>query len=200
MSILYCNRTSPYSRRIRVLMRELGVDSQYDEVVVDPFASPAELVERNPLSKIPVLVTEDGMTLPDSALIAEYLCSVADAPTPLSTGDWHAVRRLALVTGIMDAAVQVVMESRRPESIRLPAHVDRHSAVITRAVDALELETLTAPDETPDLVTITTAVALAYLDFRMPWHRWRQQHNVLAEWLDAFAARDAMRDTAPPAT
>ena len=62
--------SSPYVRKIRVMMAEKGLD--YDLVPVFPFGAGKEFRKLSPLGKIPVL-EEDGYVLPDSSAIAEYL-------------------------------------------------------------------------------------------------------------------------------
>ena len=62
--------SSPYVRKIRVMMAEKGLE--YDLVPVFPFGAGKEFRKLSPLGKIPVL-EEDGYVLPDSSAIAEYL-------------------------------------------------------------------------------------------------------------------------------
>ncbi|MDP9140003.1 MAG: glutathione S-transferase N-terminal domain-containing protein, partial [Pseudomonadota bacterium] len=70
---LFMNKTSPYSRKVRVAVIELNLSEQVEEVITDPFAAPSELLAANPISKIPTLITDRGEALPDSSLILEYL-------------------------------------------------------------------------------------------------------------------------------
>src|ERR1044071_9185423 len=73
MMKLYCSLTSPYARKVRVVIDELGLSEQIEEVITDPFAPPPELLAANPLSRIPTLIGDRGEALPDSRLIIEYL-------------------------------------------------------------------------------------------------------------------------------
>ena len=47
---------------------------------------------------------------------------------------------------------------------------------------------------------MTAGVALAYLDFRLPYLEWRKNLTALAEWHTVFAQRPSMQQTAPPPT
>ena len=58
MMKLYFSKTSPYARKVRIAIEELGLADQVEEILADPFAPTAELLEANPLSKVPTLVTE----------------------------------------------------------------------------------------------------------------------------------------------
>ncbi|MHA7835407.1 MAG: glutathione S-transferase family protein [Algiphilus sp.] len=199
--ILYCNLTSPYARRVRVLIRELHLEQTVQEEVVDPFASPRNLLERNPLSKIPVLATDSGLTLPDSGLIMAYLLETGadhDQGWPARRGDWSAATEVTLAEGVIDAAVAIVMEHRRPESIRFPEQTDRQAATIRRVLPRFE-HRIGAQGGTVSLAAdITLGVALAYLDFRTPWLAWRDDHSCLERWFKDWIARPAMQATKPP--
>lgn len=198
---LFCSLTSPYARRVRVLLRALGMEQAVHEEVVDPFASPRNLLERNPLSKIPVLMTAEGETLPDSGLIMAYLLDQSgqsDQRWPTSHSDWAAAAELALAEGMIDAAVAIVMENRRPESIRFPEQIDRQTATIRRILPRFE-NRIGAQGGTASLACdITLSVALAYLDFRTPWLVWRNDHPCLDRWLAEQAEQEAMQSTKPP--
>lgn len=199
---LYCSRTSPYSRKVRVVAHELGMHDRIEEVLADPFNPPAELLAANPLSKIPTLVTGRGLALPDSRLIIQYLERRAHKlPVHGPTKGrlyWAARRRQQLGDGIIDAAVATVLERKRPEGIVHATYLDRQAGIIARAVAALNAEAGELHRDEPGLVEISAGVALAYLDFRLPYMEWRRGHEPLAQWLDDFSQRPSMQSTRPP--
>ncbi len=197
---LYCSLTSPYARKVRVVAAELGLTDLIEEVLVDPHASPEELVAINPLSKIPVLITERGEALPDSALIIEYLLTRGRGVTglPRGTQRWTALRIQKVADGVIDATVAIVLEKRRPESIVHTLFVDRQTALIVRALDLLDKETPGFQGEAPGVVEISVGVALAYLDLRMPYLEWRRERDALTLWQTAFAQRASMVRSQPP--
>ncbi|MFA5940351.1 MAG: glutathione S-transferase N-terminal domain-containing protein [Sinimarinibacterium sp.] len=198
---LFSSKTSPYSRKVRVALVELGIADQVEEVIADPFNPPPELLAANPLSKIPTLVTDRGEALPDSGLILEYLQSRHSGIAPLPRGSrrWAALRMQQVAEGVIDAAVATVLEKRRPESIVYAPFLDRQAEAIRRSIELLELEARGLSLEMPGVVEITTGVALAYLDFRMPYLEWRKTAPALAVWHAAFSERPSMQQTAPPA-
>lgn len=198
---LYCSKTSPYSRKVRVAAEELGLSDLIDEVMADPFNPSAEFLAANPLSKIPALVTEKGEALPDSQLIIEFLQTRGHGLASLPRGSkrWAALRRAQIADGIIDAAVATVLEKRRPESIIYMNYLDRQRDIIQRSLKLLNDEADTLDAETPGIVEITAGVALAYLDFRLPYLEWRKGHEALARWHDGFSQRPSMLKTQPPA-
>jgi glutathione S-transferase len=67
---LYDADRCPYCARVRVVLAEKNVP--YETVQVDLGNKPAWLLEKNPLGRVPVL-EEDGLCLPESAVIMELL-------------------------------------------------------------------------------------------------------------------------------
>ncbi len=198
---LYCSPTSPYVRKVRVIAAELGLSDQIEEIEVDPHASPSELLALNPLSKIPVLVTERDEVLPDSNLIIEYLLTRGRGIEGLPRGSarWDALRYQVTADGVIDAAVATTMERRRPESIVYMAWLDRQAALITRSLDVLETAVPSFSLEAPSVVEISVGVALGYLDLRMPYLEWRNGREALTNWYTQFSQRESMLRSAPPA-
>lgn len=195
---LFYSTNSPYARKCRVVMYEKKLESRVELVNVNPLENPQELWAVNPLGTVPALVTDQGLHLCESPAICEYLDSLSPE-NPLFPAPEYRVCVLAiaaLADGIMDAAVACVMEGRRPEDKRYPAWVQRKEAAIRRAIEKCaginwELS--------PSIGTIGLAVALAYVDFRLPQLNWRAEHTKLAEWLDEFSKRPAMTVTKPAA-
>jgi glutathione S-transferase len=198
---LFCSYTSPYARKVRVALHELGLADQVEEAIVDPFNPPPDFLAANPLSKIPTLVTERGEALPDSRLILDYLAQKKTGLASLSRGGkrWEVLRRTQIADGVMDAAVSIRMEKRRPESIHYIPFLDRQTAVINRSLDTLNADAGLLALQTPGLCEISCGVALGYLDFRLPYVEWRKSREALATWYTVFSQRPSMQKTQPPA-
>jgi glutathione S-transferase len=88
-----------------------------------------------------------------------------------------ALRRQALADGLMDAAVAIVLEHRRPPGMQSPHWLRRWRMVMERALHALD--GMPAPAGF-DIGAIPTACALAYLDYRFPDLAWRDTYPSLA--------------------
>lgn len=201
---LYSSLTSPYARKIRVLLRELGIADAVTEVLVDPFDPPEDFLARNPLSKIPVLDAGNGLVLADSKLIADWLCAQHRrriAAEPRGRRQWQRLALRYLADGAIDAAVAIVLEKRRPEGIVHTAWIDRQSAAISRALDRIEADMalLRPASDRPGMPEITVGVLYGYLGFRLPWLDRESGRTRLAAWFAEFSAREAMRQTRPPA-
>ena len=197
---LFMNPASPYSRKVRVLIRELDLGRLVEEISVNPVASD-ELRHVNPLGKIPALVLNDGSTLLDSPVICEYLNDLGGGKffpgTSLwreTSGRWRALTLQALGDGICDAAVGCVYEGRRPPEQQSEAFIHKNMAAIARSLDALEHTRFLDP---PTIGEIAVGCALGYLDFRLPDLNWRDTHPNLGEWYERFAKYPSMQATLP---
>jgi glutathione S-transferase len=74
MRILYHLPLSPFSRKIRVVLKEKGLE--FTPQIEKTWERRPEFLALNPAGEVPVLIEPDGTVLSDSAAIAEYLDEV----------------------------------------------------------------------------------------------------------------------------
>jgi glutathione S-transferase len=193
---LHYSTTSPYVRKVTVTAHELGLMDRIELLPTNGWEAPTELTARNPLSKIPCLVTEAGLVLYDSPVICEYLATLAGGLLPKEGPErWHVLRNQALADGILDAAVNMFLEiNRREPEMQSSWWLGLQQETIERALDALNDEQRT---EAPDLGQITLGCALGYLDFRFADMGWRDGRPDLEAWYAQFAQRPSMLATIP---
>ena len=194
---LYYSSTSPYVRKVMACAIIRGLDTRVEKHSTNPHESPVDLVADNPLSKVPCLITDDGLPMFGSQLICEYLDSLGDE-LPLFPAHgaprWRALRLQSLGDGILDAAVPCRGEQGKPQEAARDAQIARFKSVIARAVDTLEAE---PPHKHVDIGSITVACALGYLDFRFASDPWRTSHPKLAAWYKAFVQNKGLAETGP---
>ena len=194
---LFMVGASPYARKVLVLASERGLRDRIEPVIANPHERPAELVNANPLSKVPTLIDDDGSVHVDSLAICLYLDTLGDVPplAPLDGSDrWPVLQRHALAHGVMDSAVTRRMESLRAAVPDRLAWMERQLKTITRVLDRFEALSHRLSDNA-QLDTITLACALSYLDFRFPDDRWRNGRSRLADWHARFEQRPSMQLT-----
>jgi glutathione S-transferase len=68
---LYTADRCPYAARARIAIAEKGI--AYDAVEIDLDDRPAWIYEKNELGRVPVWEEDDGLLLPESEVIMEYL-------------------------------------------------------------------------------------------------------------------------------
>ena len=194
---LFYSPASPFVRKVLACAIAREIDGQIDLVPTNAHASPPDLIAANPLSKVPCLITEDGMALFDSPVICEYLDAL-DGTLPLFPRVGGArilgLRHQAMGDGIMDAAVLRRGESLRPQEAARDANMARQKAAVDRTVAALEAD---LPHQTIDIGTIAIGCALGYLDFRFAHEPWRPSAPQLAAWFATFSENPCMARTVP---
>jgi glutathione S-transferase len=197
---LFHTPASPFARKVRACAISRGIDRQIELVGVNPWNASADLLAANPLSKVPCLVTADGVALFDSPVICEFLDSIDSLAGalplfPRSGGArWRALKFQALADGIMDAAVIRRRELGRPREVARDENIARQKMLVEGAVDLLERD---LPHQTLDIGSIAVACALGYLDFRWAVNPWRPGHPLLAAWYAEFAENPGIAGTVP---
>jgi glutathione S-transferase len=198
---LFFSPTSPYVRKVMVLLHETGQIGEVELVSgsgnpVDPAGAP---LDANPLGKVPALERPDGPALYDSRVICRYLDDrAASGLYPEGARLWDTLTVEATGDGILDAALLMVYEGRiRPEELRYGPWVEGQWAKVDRALDALETRWIAHLEGPMDAGQIAVGCALGYLDFRHDAREWRNGRPRLAGWFAGFDARASMRATVP---
>ncbi|MBK1686615.1 glutathione S-transferase family protein [Rubrivivax gelatinosus] len=196
--------TSPYVRKVRVVMAEKKLDFQL--VLEDVWGTDA-ILKSNPLGKVPCLVMEGGEAVFDSRVIVEYLETLSPVGKliPPSGRERVEVRTWeALADGVLDALILARLEATwngRAEGERSQAWIDRQMTKVQASLKAMSQglgERAWCAGNHYTLADVAVGCALGYLDFRFPEVDWRSPYPNLAKLAEKLAARQSFIDTAPP--
>jgi glutathione S-transferase len=196
--------TSPYVRKVRVVLAEKKLD--YNFVLEDVWGSDAILAS-NPLGKVPCLVMEGAEAVFDSRVIVEYVDTLSPVGKliPSSGRERVEVRTWeALADGLLDAAIAARLEATwagRTEAQRCSAWIARQQSRIAAALKSISQGLGDKPycvGTHFSLADIAVGCALSYLDFRFPQNPWRTDYPNVQRLADKLAARQSFIDTAPP--
>ncbi|MEQ1685539.1 MAG: glutathione S-transferase N-terminal domain-containing protein [Burkholderiaceae bacterium] len=195
--------TSPYVRKVRIVMAEKKLDFQLE---LEDVWGNDKILKSNPLGKVPCLVLSGGEAVFDSRVIVEYLDtrSPVSRLIPESSRERTEVRTWeALADGLIDAAILARLEQTWPGRTaeqRSQAWVDRQMVKIDACIGAISTGLADKPWCSGihlSLADIAVGCALGYLDFRFPAVKWREHAN-LAKLADKLFARQSFIDTLPP--
>ena len=171
--ILFHSPTSPYVRKVMVLLHETDqlASVTLHGVTLTPVNPSAEVNQHNPAGKIPALRLDDGSVLHDSRVILDYF-DHQHGGEPLIPRDgatrWRRLTLASLADAVLDAAILVRYETfLRPEDKRWDDWVLGQCSKIDRALAAFE-EAASELDERFDVAAISAACALGYLDLEHP--------------------------------
>lgn len=190
---LYYSPPSPFSRKVRIVAAVLGLAPRLELIVADTLNPEDAIRQKNPLGKIPVLETDEGVSVYDSAVIVGYLDDLAGGGRVIPREPAERVAALtleALADGLADAGLLQVYESRmRAENERSASWVAHQQGKVSRALAHLEAEPPRQDfkGRAATVGEIALACALGYLDLRFAG-AWRADHPKLVGWLVAFDA------------
>ena len=199
LQLLY-SPASPYARKVRVTLHELGMadDVELVEVATSPTKPAPEVASAHALKKIPALIRPDGCTLYDSRVVTRYLDARAGDRLYPDSHLWETLTLEATGDGIMDAAVLMVYEGRcRPEDKQDHGWLDAQWGKVENALDALNARWMSHLAGPVDAGVLSVACALGYLDFRHGGRNWRKGRDALDDWFAVFAERESMKATRP---
>ena len=201
MPVLYTTNTSPFGRKVRIVVDILGVANKITQQHADTQAPNDPILNVNPLGKIPAFIPDDESAIFDSREIIEYLDVTYGTGEIVPTDPTVRFRVLtlaALADGVMEALLLIFYEGRyRPPELKGEMWLERQYEKVRRGLTAAT-ECL---DEykAPSIAAVTLACTLGYMDFRKQLD-WRSEFPALVAWLDAFAATvPAFANTDPPA-
>jgi glutathione S-transferase len=199
---LLVTTASPYARKTRAAVIELGLEERVEIVEVPirlPQQSKPEVEAANPLGKIPVLLLDDGRPIADSPVIVAYLDALAGGRLiPAGDDKWRALTLEALADGCMDAGFVLRMEQLKPAERQDAAEVAAYQAKIARTLDRI--------DGDPhwlgggfDVGQLALACAIDWMIFRELVPDPLAGRPRLAAWLGRVRERPALAATAPRA-
>mgnify|MGYP002141974257 CR=1 FL=1 len=200
--------TSPYVRKVRIVMAEKKLDYQFE---LEDVWGNDHILKMNPLGKVPCLVMEgqDSITgaVFDSRVIVEYVDTLSPVGKliPERGRERCEVRTWeALADGLLDASIAARLEQTWPgrtAAERSAAWTERQMSRVEAALKAMAHGLGEKPWCSGNhftLADIALGCALGYLEFRFPSIAWREAHPNLARHYDKLMARPSFQDTRPP--
>ena len=196
--------SSPYVRKVRVVMAEKKLDYQFVEE--DVWGADTTITQSNPLGKVPCLVMEGGEALFDSRVIVEYLDTLSPVGKlipPVGRERAEVKTWEALADGVLDALILARLEANwagRPKAQRSQAWIDRQLDKTNASVKAMSQGLGDKPFCAGiylSLADIAVGCALGYLDFRFAEIDWRTPYPNLAKLQDKLMQRPSFTETIP---
>lgn len=195
---------SPFARRVRVALLNLGLKFEWQELQLKEIFPPSQtLLSMNPLGLVPALELDDGFSLVDSSEILNFIDAQMSPIWPRELNLNRISRRCSiLVNGILTYAV------REFQGLRVNSPLDGSSednvALIARTLDWLEkdlaqLNLFQALSQAPfNQAGWDVAIALAYLDFRLAAKiDWREGRKNLQKLFAIVSEKSVFAETAP---
>jgi len=195
--------TSPYVRKVRIVMAEKKLDCH---MALEDVWGSDEMLKSNPLGKVPCLVMDGGEAVFDSRVIVEYLDTLSPVGKliPPAGRERIEVRTWeALADGILDASILARLEQTwggRTAEQRSQVWIDRQLSRVQAALAAMNKGVGEKPwcmGNAYTLADVAVGCALGYLDYRFDAFGWRAVAPRLADWLAKTRTRPSFENTEP---
>jgi glutathione S-transferase len=190
---------SPYVRKVNIVAHEHGLAERLRLTPVNTRTEQEKISPRNPLGKIPVLVTDSGETLYDSPVICEYLDAEFGNHRLLPAGGprrWQIMTMVALADGLLDAALLVRNERARPVAEQSPEWTDLQLGKVHRALAYFE-GVVGNFDAGLDMAQVAVGAAVGYIPLRLLDLEGLPKWPKLKAWYDRQSLRASFRNTMP---
>lgn len=199
MFTIVSSLTSPYGRKVRIVVDCLGLTDQMRLQHADTMDSQDPLRQINPLGKIPVLIPDAGEPIFDSRVIVDYLETTYGDGQIIPRDPAKRFRELtlaALAEGINDALLLITYEGRYRDAEHTgPRWLENQHGKLQRSLPVV-IDYL-AEFRAPGIAATTLASALGYADWRKQID-WRTDYPVLVGWLDDYSAAVPSFDATKP--
>jgi glutathione S-transferase len=196
--------TSPYVRKVRIVLLEKKVD--VDLELENVWAADTKIAINNPLSKIPCLILDDGEAIYDSRVIAEYADTLSPVSKliPAGSRERAAVKTWeALADGVEDAGILARLESTfHPPEQQSASWLERQTGKIDSGLAQMSRqlgENAWCHGNQLTLADIAVGCALGYMLFRFPHIAWQAKYPNLDALYQKLMQRPSFAETAPPA-
>jgi glutathione S-transferase len=206
---LYGHDTSPYVRRIRVLLAELGLPFERD---ANSWSNPdAAVLRLNPLLRVPAL-TDGELLLLDSKLIATYLYDRYPSSPPAPAGNelplqrtlWHKEHRyddenmLLVLDGATDSTINVFlleMDGLKPAEVPYLSRQLQRVRSSMAWLDEKLAGKVSLHDGAVSFFDLSLVCALQWMQFRDRYPV--AQHPNLLRFISAHQDRPSLQATHP---
>jgi glutathione S-transferase len=191
---LHWSPRSPYVRKTVVAIFEKGLDGQIEFVrsVVPTDDFNHAIFTDNPFGQIPTLVDGDGTAWFGSSIILERLDLLHAEPRMFPNDARLRVEtrsREALGEGVVDITIGLLLERLNPSQQTATIQ----ARLLNKLTNALgQLERTIDRYAGFDAGSIAVASALAYIDFRFPSIKWREERKALTAWYAKVSERPSM--------
>ncbi|HLO51097.1 MAG TPA: glutathione S-transferase family protein [Kamptonema sp.] len=196
---LYYAQRSPYARKVRILLAEKNLPVELK--ATDIANKSPEFLSISPIGKVPVLVDEDGTTLWDSTLIAEYLDETYPEPSfypqekkaRLQCRQWEE-----LADTLADNAVGLWYQKLKGDRADSALQA-KCQAAIDRLLPIFDRQLATSNyllGETWNIADVAAVSALGYYSLRFD-EDWQQKYLRLGQLFKHLHDRDSVQSTVP---
>ncbi len=194
---LYYTVISAFSRKCRILARELNIIQDVKEIITTMRSTNSIIMSINPTGKVPALITKDNQLITESYAICNYLEKIANSNMNSDSNydNWTINGYETVACQILESIVyRSIEKNNKPKDFIYKATTDYEKFKVNRALDFLEKK---VPEYNSNInrVQITICLAFNTMYKNFPEENWKENRPLLNSLVEAFKQRKSFIDT-----
>ena len=194
---LYYTVISAFSRKCRILARELNIIQDIQEIVTTMRSTDSIIMSINPTGKVPALNTNENQLITESYAICNYFENIANTNINSDSNydNWTINGYETVACQVLESIVYRSIEKKnKPKNFIYEATTDYEKFKVNRALDFLEKK---APEYNSNInrVQITICLAFNTMYKNFPEENWKENRPLLHSLVETFKQRESFIDT-----
>ena len=194
---LYYTIISAFSRKCRILIRELEIIKDVQEIITTMRSTDSIIMSINPTGKVPALLTKEQQLITESYAICNYLEKLAktNINSQNNYDNWTVNGYETVACQVLESIVYRAIEKKnKPKEFIYKTTDDYEKLKVNRALDFLEKK---APEYNTYLnrVQITICLAFNTMHINFPEENWKEGRPLLNTLVENFKQRKSFIDT-----
>ena len=195
-------KTAPNPRRVRVFLAEKGIEVPYEEVDIVKGLKTPEFTGLNPFQRVPVLVLDDGTSLPETMAICRYFDETKPEPALFGKGAleramvemWNRRMELGLFLSVAQAFRHLHPAAAQLEVPQVAAWGEANKPRAQEILQFMDEELGQRRFVAGDDYSVVDITALAAVDFTKPARVQRPEGlRNLTRWHEEVSARPSAK-------
>ncbi len=194
---LYYTVISAFSRKCRILARELDIIQDIEEIITTMRSSDSLIMSINPTGKVPALITNEQQLITESYAICNYLEKITNTNinSDNNNDNWTINGYETVACQVLESIVyRSIEKNNKPKDFIYKETNDYEKFKVNRALDFLEKK---APEYNFNInrVQITICLAFNTMYRNFPEENWIENRPLLNSLVEAFKQRKSFVDT-----
>ena len=194
---LYYTVISAFSRKCRILIRELNIKEDVQEVLTTMRSVDSVIMSINPTGKVPALINKDNKLITESYAICNYLEEIANTNINSKNinNDWSINGYETVACQILESIVyRSIEKNNKPKKFIHEETTNYEKFKVNRALDFLENKA-SEFNNGINRVQITICLAFNTMSKNFPAENWANKRPLLNEIVENFMKRKSFIET-----
>ena len=194
---LYYTVISAFSRKCRILARELDIIQDIEEIITTMRSNDSLIMSINPTGKVPALITNEQQLITESYAICNYLEKIANTNinSDNNNDNWTINGYETVACQVLESIVyRSIEKNNKPKDFIYKETNDYEKFKVNRALDFLEKK---APEYNFNINSVQITICLAFNTMyrNFPEENWIENRPLLNSLVEVFKQRKSFVDT-----